>query len=199
MRGLLLSFVVFSGLLFPNTSWAQATSSSKFVVAAIALKNPDIVYDGQYRRISYPMGDVPAHVGVCSDVIIRAYRGVDIDLQKLVHEDMKKNFGAYPKLWGLRRPDRNIDHRRVPNLRVFFKRHGKVLNVSDDPTDYKPGDIVTWNLRQNGSLPHTGIVTNIYSSNNERPLIMHNIGGGQVLADMLFDFKITGHYRYALE
>lgn len=199
MHRYLISIVVLTSFLQANSCWAQSTPSSKFVAAAIALNNPGIVYDSQYRKLSYPLGDVPAHVGVCSDVIIRAYRGVDIDLQKLVHEDMKKNFGAYPKLWGLKRPDRNIDHRRVPNLRVFFKRHGKALNVSDDPSDYKPGDIVTWNLRQKGSLPHTGIVTNVYSANSERPLIMHNIGGGQVLADMLFDFKITGHYRYALD
>lgn len=124
---------------------------------------------------------------------------VGIDLQRRVHEDMKANFAAYPKLWGLTRTDRNIDHRRVPNLRTFFARHGKVLSGSDDPNDYKPGDIITWNLRDKGSLPHIGIVTDRYAPANNRPLVMHNIGNGQVLEDILFRYRITGHYRYGLD
>ena len=172
---------------------------SKFLEVTIGLEDSSVRYDGSYRKISYPMGDVPADTGVCTDVIIRAYRGIDIDLQKLVHEDMKKNFSIYPKNWGLSTTDRNIDHRRVPNLKVFFKRHGKTLKVTDNPDDYKPGDLVTWNLRANGSLPHIGIVTDLYSKDSKLPLIMHNIGGGQVLEDMLFDYKITGHYRYAID
>ncbi len=172
---------------------------SKFLEATISLENSIVRYDGSYRKISYPMGDVPADTGVCSDVIIRAYRGIDIDLQKFVHEDMKKNFSMYPKNWGLSTTDRNIDHRRVPNLQVFFKRHGKTLKITDNPDDYKPGDLVTWNLRTNGSLPHIGIVTDLYSEYSKLPLIMHNIGGGQVLEDILFDYKITGHFRYGLD
>ncbi len=197
-KRLFASFSTFI-LIGVQSAWADAPQQSQFVAAAIALEDPNVRYDSGYRQIPYPNGDVPDDVGVCSDLVIRAYRAVDIDLQKRVHEDMKQNFSAYPKIWGLKRPDRNIDHRRVPNLRVFFKRHGESLSVSEDPTDYKPGDIVTWNLVESGSLPHIGIVTDQRSSDGERPLIMHNIGGGQVLEDMLFNYQITGHYRYGLE
>ena len=192
------SLVFFISLLMgiATSSFALET---KFIEVAISLEDSSVRYDGSYRKIGYPLGDVPADVGVCSDVIIRAYRGIDIDLQQLVHEDMKKNFSVYPKIWGLSRTDRNIDHRRVPNLRAFFKRHGKSLSISDNPNDYKPGDLVTWNLKSNGSLPHIGIVTNLYFNNEKRPVIMHNIGMGQVLEDMLFDYKITGHYRYGVD
>ena len=172
---------------------------SKFLEATIDLENSNVRYDGSYRKISYPMGDVPANTGVCSDVIIRAYRGIDIDLQKLVHEDMKRNFSIYPKNWGLSTTDRNIDHRRVPNLKVFFKRHGKTLKITDNPDDYKPGNLVTWNLNTSGSLPHIGIVTDLYAKQSKLPLIMHIIGVGQVLEDILFDYKITGHFRYGLD
>ena len=192
------SLTVFISLLM-----AMATSSfaleTRFIEVVISLEDSSVRYDGNYRKIDYPLGDVPADVGVCSDVIVRAYRGVDIDLQQLVHEDMKKNFSVYPKIWGLSGTDRNIDHRRVLNLRVFFKRHGKSLIISDNPYDYKPGDLVTWNLKSNASLPHIGIVTNQYSNDEKRPLIMHNIGRGQVLGDMLFDYEITGHYRYSVD
>ena len=132
-------------------------------------------------------------------MVIRAYRKIGIDLQQLVHEDMARNFSSYPNIWGLSRPDRNIDHRRVPNLRRVFSRNGEVLTISSDPEDYRPGDIVTWTLRKGGSLPHIGIVTHYRSFDQKRPLIMHNIGFGQVLEDMLFDYEITGHYRYGLE
>jgi uncharacterized protein len=178
---------------------AQPVQTAKFMRAVMSLENPGVAYDNQYRKIGYPGGDVPANVGVCSDVAIRAYRGVGIDLQRLVHEDMQKNFAAYPKLWGLGGTDKNVDHRRVPNLRTFFGRHGTVLKISRDARDYRPGDIVTWNLRQSGSLPHIGIVTGRISPANGRPLVMHNIGGGQVLEDVLFAYTITGHYRYALD
>tara|TARA_R110000737_G_scaffold182561_2_gene206070 strand:- start:72 stop:656 length:585 start_codon:yes stop_codon:yes gene_type:complete len=190
-------------IFFISLLMGIATSSfaleTKFIEVAISLEDSSVRYDGSYRKIGYPLGDVPADVGVCSDVIIRAYRGIDIDLQQLVHEDMKKNFSVYPKIWGLSRTDRNIDHRRVLNLRAFFKRHGKSLSISDNPNDYKPGDLVTWNLKSNGSLPHIGIVTNLYSNNKKRPIIMHNMGRGQVLEDMLFDYEITGHYRYGVD
>lgn len=194
---LLYSLVVWGGA--PTACLAAEPLAGRFVKAAVALENPAIIYDSAYRPLAYPMGDVPADRGVCADVIIRAYRAIGIDLQPLVHKDMQKNFNAYPKLWGLGKPDANIDHRRVPNLRVFFKRHGEELKMTDDANDYRPGDIVTWNLRRTGSLPHIGIVTDRYSSDKERPLMMHNIGGGQVLEDTLFAYTITGHYRYGLE
>ena len=183
---------------FNATSFADESLAARFVKAAISLENPSIVYDSAYRNIPYPMGDIPADKGVCADVITRAYRAIGIDLQQLVHEDMKNNFSVYPKLWGLNKTDTNIDHRRVPNLQVFFKRKGTELKITDDFKDYKPGDIVTWNLRNRGSLPHIGIVTNQYSP-GKRPLIMHNIGGGQVIEDILLAYKITGHYRYGLD
>lgn len=153
-----------------------------------------VIYNGSYRKISYPNGDVPSHFGVCTDVVIRSYRALGIDLQKWVHEDMKAHFKSYPKNWGLKRTDTNIDHRRVPNLRVFFSRNGQSLTVSRNPKDYKTGDLVTWKLDNN--LPHVGIVVNRHSKDGKRPLIVHNIGLGPRLEDMLFDYKITGHYRY---
>ena len=194
MKNLIVSISLL--MVMATSSFALET---EFIEVAINLEDSSVRYDSSYRKIDYPLGDVPADVGVCSDVIVRAYRGIDIDLQQLVHEDMKNNFSVYPKIWGLSRTDRNIDHRRVLNLRAFFKRHGKSLSISDNPNDYKPGDLVTWNLKSNGSLPHIGIVTNLYSYDKERPVIMHNIGRGQVLEDMLFDYEITGHYRYRVD
>lgn len=176
---------------------AAPVAADAFLRAVYAQEKPAIAYDWQYRKIAYPNGDVPADVGVCSDVVIRAYRGVGIDLQRLVHEDMAKHFAAYPKRWGLTHPDTNIDHRRVENLRVFFVRHGASRKITRNAADYRPGDLVTWNLREKGSLPHIGIVTGKMSPSG-RPLILHNIGHGQVLEDMLFDYEITGHYRYGL-
>jgi uncharacterized protein len=155
-----------------------------------------VVYDGAYRRLAYPGGDVPADRGVCTDVVIRAYRSIGIDLQQRVHEDMRAAFAAYPKQWGLNKPDPNIDHRRVPNLQTYFKRQRAQLPVSRDATVYQPGDLVTWMLP--GNLPHIGIVTERRSHDGVRPLIVHNIGQGPKLEDMLFDYPITGHYRYAL-
>ncbi len=155
-----------------------------------------VIYNGAYIKISYPNGDVPKNIGVCTDVIVRSYRKLGIDLQKQVHEDISKNFSSYPskRIWGLKNPDKNIDHRRVPNLRAFFKRHGETLKITKDPADYKPGNLVTWVLP--GNLPHIGIVINEKSKDGKRPLIVHNIGAGPVVEDMLFDYKITGHYRY---
>jgi len=153
-------------------------------------------YDGSYLAIDYPLGDVPKEIGVCTDVVIRSYRILGTDLQQLVHEDMKANFSQYPskRIWGLKRPDKNIDHRRVPNLRAFFKRHGKELPVSDNAQDYKPGNLVIWTLP--GNLPHIGIVTEIINPATGNPMIVHNIGSGPELEDMLFGYKITGHYKY---
>jgi len=175
---------------------SQAVSANELVAAALKRTEHVVKYDGSYRSIPYPNGDVPANIGVCTDVIIRSYRALGIDLQRLVHEDMRAAFDAYPNKWGLKRPDRNIDHRRVPNLRRFFERHGQSLPVSRDAAQYKPGDIVSWMLP--GNLPHIGIVTNQKSIDGKRPLIVHNISAGPKLDDMLFDYKITGRYRYSL-
>lgn len=165
--------------------------------AAIGLTKDKVDYDPRYISIKYPNGDVPKNKGVCTDVIIRAYRKMGIDLQKEVHKDMIANFTLYPNLkkWGLRRTDTNIDHRRVPNLEVFFGRKGKVLTVSKNPKDYKTGEIVTWMI--NDKLPHIGIATNKKSPDGKRPMIVHNVGAGQVLEDCLFSYKIVGHYKYS--
>ena len=163
--------------------------------AALELTKDWVRYDPAYYSIPYPNGDVPKGKGVCTDVVIRAYRKLGIDLQKLVHEDMKANFEKYPNNWGLKTTDTNIDHRRVPNLMVFFARKGKVKKISDNPADYLPGDIVTWDLK-NGAT-HIGIVVNKKSRDKKRYLVVHNIGWGQEVDDCLFSFKkITGHYTF---
>lgn len=149
-------------------------------------------YDPAYRKLTYPGGDVPNHTGVCSDVVIRALRTQGVDLQKAVHEDMTANFGRYPKNWGLKKPDRNIDHRRVPNLATWFQRQGWSLPATTRPADYAPGDIVTWDLP--GGLKHIGIVSDKKSAAGT-PLIIHNIGAGTVEEDTLTAWKITGHFR----
>lgn len=162
--------------------------------AALERTRHQVTYDGSYRKIPYPMGDVPEQFGVCTDVVIRSYRTLGIDLQQLVHEDMRRDFAAYPNQWGLHKPDSNIDHRRVPNLQAFFTRHGKKLAISLDAKAYHPGDLVTWMLP--GNLPHIGIVSDQKSQPDQRPLMVHNIGSGPKLEDILFEYKITGHYRY---
>ena len=189
--------VVIAAALAAVVLWtvpALAATADQLVAAALERTRHKVAYDPAYRTIAYPMGDVPASTGVCTDEVIRAYRALGMDLQRLVHEDMRADFSAYPRNWGLERPDRNIDHRRVPNLRVFFTRHGKSLPVTAHGGDYAPGDLVTWNLP--GNLPHIGIVTDRRSADGTRPLIVHNIGAGPTLEDMLFDYEITGHYRY---
>ncbi|HFQ5342670.1 DUF1287 domain-containing protein [Vibrio vulnificus] len=183
-------------LVLLSASVNAGNSLSDLVEAAKERTTHTVIYDGSYIKIAYPNGDVPPSIGVCTDVIIRSYRKLGVDLQVLVHEDMRDNFSLYPsnRIWGLSKPDRNIDHRRVPNLQIFFKRHGQSLPISDEGLAYKAGDIVAWMLP--GNLPHIGIVTNDLSQDGKRPLIVHNIGSGPVLEDMLFDFKITGHFRY---
>jgi len=209
--GLMLygSLICGSTILIAELGWANADTISQqhtqmaqlvqLVGAARARTQLDITYNGAYRRLSYPGGDVPDHLGVCTDLVVRAYRELNIDLQRLVHEDMRTNFTQYPPLWGLTRPDRNIDHRRVPNLATFFSRHGERLPISQRGTDYQPGDIVTWRLA--GNLPHIGIVSDRQakdpaSSTASRPLIIHNVGSGPKEEDRLFHYQITGHYRY---
>jgi uncharacterized protein YijF (DUF1287 family) len=151
-------------------------------------------YDPSYQKLDYPNGDVPIETGVCSDVIVRAFRKAGIDLQKDVHEDMKGNFSAYPTKWGLSGTDANIDHRRVPNLQTFFTRKGKSHSNNATSNDFLPGDIVTWDL--GGGVDHVGMVTNVWFKPSQRYLIVHNIGGGTRMEDVLFAWKITGHYRY---
>lgn len=185
---ILLLFVEFSSFVI------EKSFPEKLSEAAISITKDKVIYDPKYVSIPYPNGDVPKNKGVCTDVVIRSYRKLGIDLQKEVHEDMKKNFSLYPKTWGLRTTDTNIDHRRVPNLQVFFTRKGKSLDVSEKPSDYETGDLVTWII--NGKLPHIGIVTHKKSADGKRNLIVHNVGAGQVLEDCLFRYEITGHYRF---
>ena len=191
---LLLVPLVLVPLVFPAQEGLADTFAEQLVAAARERTLQRVVYDGAYVAIAYPMGDVPADRGVCTDVVIRSYRQLGIDLQQLVHEDMKARFSEYPDIWGLTRPDPNIDHRRVPNLQTFFAKHGEVLAVSQYATDYRPGDLVTWTLP--GNLPHIGLVSDKFSQDNVRPLIIHNIGTGPKEEDALFDYRITGHYRF---
>jgi len=188
------SFFLFVFLFCVFVVNAQNKFALQLSNSALGLVDPTIRYDPAYFVIKYPNGDVPADKGVCTDVIIRAYRKLGIDLQKEVHEDMAKNFSKYPKTWGLKKPDTNIDHRRVPNLAVFFSKFGKVKSTETNPALYIPGDIVTWILP--GNLTHIGIVVNKKSTDGKRFMVVHNIGGGQVLEDCLFKYTITGHYQY---
>ena len=185
---------IFLILLLNFSCLAQTDFYSKLAQAAESLTRQRVVYDPSYYRISYPNGDVPEDRGVCTDVVIRSYRKLDIDLQKEVHEDMKHYFHLYPKNWGLTSTDKNIDHRRVPNLMIFFKRHGVSKPLSLRNEDYIPGDIVCWNLH--GGITHIGIVSGKKTPDGKRYLIIHNIGAGQVLEDCLFSYKIIGHYQY---
>ncbi len=169
---------------------AQADPALELVSAARDQVGRTLVYDPRYEKLAYPMGDVPIERGVCTDVVIRAFRSQGIDLQRLVHEDMRGHFGAYPQSWGLKRPDANIDHRRVPNLATFFKRRGLAL----EPRDYRAGDLVTWMLP--GNLPHIGIVSDRTDPASGRPLIVHNIGAGAREEDMLAAYPVTGHFRW---
>jgi uncharacterized protein len=174
----------------PAEPWAE-----KLIIAAQGQIGVTLLYDPSYTKIPYPGGDVPRFRGVCTDVIVRAYRdALNVDLQKLVHEDMRRAFSAYPTRWGMKRPDSNIDHRRVPNLQVFLKRRDTELAVSDKGLDYQPGDIVTQMLP--GNKPHILLVANLLNGDGSRPLMIHNIGWGARMEDVLFEYKVTGHYRF---
>jgi hypothetical protein len=151
------------------------------------------LYDPSYVKLAYPGGDVPMDRGVCSDVVVRALRETGMDLQALIHEDMKAAFDRCPKIWGLTRPDPNIDHRRVPNIATFFRRQGKALPVTREAADYRPGDIVAWKL--GGGRPHIGVVSNTPAPGHRRYQMVHNIGAGAQLEDVLFACEITGHFR----
>lgn len=193
MKNLLFRIaLIFSSICFAQTNVDEVSLSD----SALELTKQLVIYDPSYFSISYPNGDIPSGKGVCTDVVIRAYRKLGLDLQKEVHEDMKTNFNAYPKIWGLKSTDKNIDHRRVPNLMAFFKRKEADVFITDNPKDYLPGDVVCWNL--GGAITHIGIVVDKKSKDGNRNLIVHNIGAGQVLEDCLFNFKIIGHYRYKL-
>lgn len=170
--------------------------TGRLVAAAVERTHHSVRYVSDYVRIPYPGGDVPADTGVCTDEIIRSYRAVGVDLQKEVHEDMVENFAAYPKKWRwmLGHPDSNIDHRRVPNLMVFFERKGESLHITGRAADYSPGDLVTWDLGRN--VPHIGILVDQKDRSSGRYLIVHNIGEGPKMEEVLFHWKITGHYRY---
>lgn len=189
LQALLLSALLLSGIA------AQAeveSAAQRLVDAARGQVGVTLGYDGSYRRLDYPGGDVPIETGVCTDVVVRALRALGFDLQVAVHEDMHAHFARYPQHWGLRRPDRNIDHRRVPNLETWLRRQGAALGASDDPADYQPGDIVSWRLP--GGLPHIGIVSDRHVDG--RPLILHNIGAGTREEDILFAYPIEGRFRW---
>ena len=189
MRLLAICLVLSTALAVANPTIDQAS----IVRAARGQIGKTVRYDPAYRSIAYPKGDLPIEIGVCTDVVIRALRsGNGMDLQQLVHEDMKRNFSEYPQSWGLTSTDKNIDHRRVPNLQTFFKRNGWDLPVSKDARDYRPGDLVTCTVPPN--LPHIMIVSDRNSAAGN-PLVIHNIGAGTQEEDRLFAFKITGHYR----
>ena len=178
-----------------NTAESSVTFAEKLTDAAKERTQDFVIYNGSYFAIPYPNGDVPSHFGVCTDVVVRSYRALGIDLQKLVHEDMSTHFNHYPskRIWGLKKADRNIDHRRVPNLQTFFSRYGQSLEISHEQNNYHAGDLVTWRLANN--RPHIGIVSD-QKNENGRPMIIHNIGAGPKQDDVLFAYEITGHYRY---
>jgi uncharacterized protein YijF (DUF1287 family) len=180
----------------PSSEARRLEFTQRLVAAAVERTHHVVRYDPAYVRIPYPGGDVPVDTGVCTDEVIRSYRSVGVDLQKEVHEDMVQNFELYPRKWRWLSggPDSNIDHRRVPNLMVFFARKGESLSVSSRGDDYAPGEIVTWDL--GGNVPHVGLVVDQKSPPSGRYMIVHNIGQGPRMEDVLFNWKITGHYRY---
>jgi len=179
----------------PKLAEIASAEIRKLLESAVEQLTVTKTYDPAYTVIPYPMGDVALEKGVCTDVVIRAFRKAGVDLQKTVHEDMRGNFAAYPQKWKLKKPDANIDHRRVPNLQTFFTRARKSLEITNKADDYKPGDVVAWDLNGKG-LTHIGVVSNFYSETTKRYLIIHNIGGGAQAEDVIFDWKIIGHYRY---
>jgi uncharacterized protein YijF (DUF1287 family) len=198
-RASLLLYLTLASLLAPIPASAQSARQDflkSLVAAAIERTHHSVRYVPAYVKIPYPGGDVPADTGVCTDEVIRAYRAVGVDLQREVHEDMAQNFSKYPGRWKWLswRPDPNIDHRRVPNLMVFFSRKGETLAITRRPEDYRPGDLVTWDL--GGNVPHIGIVVDRQSPTTGRYMLVHNIGQGPRMEDVLFDWRITGHYRY---
>jgi uncharacterized protein len=182
-----------SGVPWQRTLPVRSVKARIVVDAAKAQKDQTRFYDPAYVRIGYPGGDVLPERGVCADVVVRAFRHVGLDLQQAVHEDMRRSFSGYPKMWGLAKPDPSIDHRRVPNLMTYFDRKGKAVAISDQPTDYHPGDVVAW--RFTNGLYHIGVVSDLLNPSGETPKMVHNVGAGVQIEDTLFQWKIIGHYR----
>lgn len=190
----LLIIVAFPLLMIqPVIAASPISSGDKLAVDAKKQIGVTVSYDPTYHQLDFPRGDVPLETGVCTDVVIRAYRLQNIDLQQLVNHDMKSAWSAYPKSWGLKSTDKNIDHRRVPNLETFFTRHGQSLSMTDK-NSFLAGDIVSWRL-PNGNLPHIGIVSDKIATDGT-PLIIHNIGRGTQEENILFAYPITKHFRY---
>lgn len=179
----------------PPTVEILSTSIVKVLESAEEQTRVTTGYTQAYYSLPYPNGDVPRETGACTDVVIRSFRNAGIDLQKEVHEDMIANFSKYPRKWGMTTTDTNIDHRRVPNLQTFFQRKGKALPITRNVQDYRPGDVVSWDLDGRGTT-HIGIVSNMWNGRTKRYLIIHNIGGGTKAEDRLFEWSVTGHYRY---
>lgn len=189
------SWVLFLALMLIHfNATCQNLFFERLADSTLTLTHQKVSYDPSYIVIPYPNGDVAPDKGVCTDVVNRAYRKLGIDLQKEVHEDIKLNFDKYPKKWGMKKPDKNIDHKRVWNLMTFFSRHGIEKKISTNPSDFSFGDIVCWDL--GGGVTHIGILVKEKSKDQKRPLVVHNIGAGQVLEDFLFKYKIIGHYQY---
>ena len=188
---------IFLGLIFSILATSPVFADQALLEAAQDRLKQRITYNGAYMKLDYPGGDVPANIGVCTDVLIRSYRAAyGFDFQKAIHEDMKANFSTYPKNWGLKRTDRNIDHRRVPNLETYLIRQGASLGINREPSDFQPGDIVSWRLA--GGLPHIGIVSDRKAADGT-PLIIHNVGAGPQEEDVLFLYKMNGHFRFIPE
>ena len=188
-----LAFISLLGLAQMAQAVIPVSDGSKLAYDAKKQIGITTSYDPTYHKLDFPRGDVPINTGVCTDVIIRAYRLQNIDLQQLLNHDMKSNWSSYPKTWGLKSTDKNIDHRRVPNLEVFFARHGQSLSLTDK-SSFQAGDVVTWRL-PNGNLPHTGIVSDKAAADGT-PLIIHNIGRGTQEENILFTYPIAKHFRY---
>jgi uncharacterized protein len=194
MRLLFLLLVAVAVALSASARGEVPEEARKLIAAGKGQIGVTKIYDPAYVVLAYPGGDVAEDRGVCTDVVVRAFRAVGLDLQKLVHEDMAKHFAKYPRTWGLKGTDRNIDHRRVPNLMKYFERRGKSVAVSKDAAAYRPGDLVTCIVPPN--RPHIMIVSDVPSAADPaRMQIIHNIGSGAQLEDRLFEFEITGHYR----
>lgn len=191
VRRFAIKALPFPSLILCALLLSRAINAQPLVDAARKQIGVTTTYDGRYQQLAYPNGDVPIDRGVCTDVVIRAFRLLGMDLQQRVHEDMTHAWSSYPKNWGLTRPDRNIDHRRVPNLVHYFQRQGWALTVGSGLAQYQPGDLVTWMLP--GNLPHIGLVSN--RSINGRPMIIHNIGAGVVEEDVIDRYLVTGHFR----
>ncbi|MFC5740916.1 DUF1287 domain-containing protein [Dyella tabacisoli] len=192
--GWLMGVVWAVGWAAPLAASTPAADTARILKATHHQVGRTLIYDSRYQPLAFPGGDLPLWRGVCADVVVRALRGAGIDLQLQLNRDMGAHFAAYPNMWGMRGPDSNIDHRRVPNLETYFRRHGMALKASKQADDYQPGDIVSWRLEQ--GAPHIGIVTERRSRDGLRPLVIHNKGWGAREEDVLFSWQVIGHFRY---